>query len=541
MHLRRLVGIPKIRITKVEVKQSTIFIFATSIGKRAKCPACNKYSSSVHDRYARRITDLPVFLYDSVITLTVRKFKCPNKKCHRKVYTEKIEHIKPYARRTERVNRLLSNIAIEMTSGAGSMLSGRLKMHVSRSTLTRLAHLQPLPGLEAIRVLGVDDWAFRKGINYGTILIDMQSSKPIDLLPTRDGEDLKKWLRSHPEIEIVTRDRASSYSSAIDSACPKAMQVADRFHLLMNLSDALNTYFKSVSPKINALIKKKSDEMPETIGFHQTSVKIVEPEPDLKAFDSRQPAFEKVKELQAKGMTKKKIAKAIGLSRNTVRKYFLQETLVPKSHPKRTNIELFTNYIISRIKQEGHLNGAIVEEIRQMGYQGGNTQAYEHINFLKRTIPTNIAASRTELQQQEIPYVKRLSTRKLARYIGSDMNQIKDAEDKKYVQILLKELPQLKQIRQLVRTFKTILKTGTGDIAKWILKVKESSSKLPGLLTFARGLERDIEAVKNGICQKWSNGPVEGHVNRIKSIKRQMYGRASFELLRKKVLLSQYG
>ncbi|WP_320167800.1 hypothetical protein [Mangrovibacterium marinum] len=115
--------------------------------------------------------------------------------------------------------------------------------------------------------------------------------------------------------------------------------------------------------------------------------------------------------------------------------------MVPKSHPKRTNIELFTNYIISRIKQEGHLIGAIVEEIRQMGYQGGNTQAYEHINFLKLTIPTTIAAARIELHQKEIPYIKRLSPRKLARYKGSDMNQIKDAEEKEYLQILLTKLP----------------------------------------------------------------------------------------------------
>ena len=115
------------------------------------------------------------------------------------------------------------------------MSSGRLKLHVSRSTLARLAHLQPLPELESIQILGVDDWAFRKGINYGTILVDMQRSKPIDLLPTRDGEDLKAWLRGHSDIEIIIRDRASSYSSAIDSAYPKAMQIADRFHLLMNL------------------------------------------------------------------------------------------------------------------------------------------------------------------------------------------------------------------------------------------------------------------------------------------------------------------
>lgn len=494
----------------------------------------------MHDRYNRRIADLPVFHYNTVINLTVRKFKCLNEKCHRKVYVEQNEHILPYARRTGRVNRLLSDIAIEMASGAGSKLSGKLKIQVCRSTLTRLAHLQPLPKLESIRVLGVDDWAFRKGVNYGTILVDMETSKPIDLLPTRDGADLKKWLKDYPDIEIITRDRASSYSSVIDSVCPNAIQVADRFHLLMNLSDALDTYFKSIAPKINALIKKETYEILEAANSQAQTNKSFEIPPLAEKTDSRQHVFYKVKELQAERITRRKIAKELGISRNTVRLYFSQDTLIPKAHPKRTNIELFTNYIISRITKEGHLIGSIIEEIRQMGYLGGNTQAYQYINFLKGTTP-NIAANYTELQQKRMPYVKRLSSRKLARYIGYDMNRIDDAEEKKYLQVLLEKLPKLKQVRQLVRKFKTILKTGAGDIAKWILKVKESTQKLPGLLTFARGLERDIRAVKNSFRQKWSNGPVEGHVNRVKSIKRQMYGRASFELLRRKVLLSQSG
>lgn len=212
MNIKRLIDIPKIIVSNIEFKPPIIHIYASLSGKRAKCPECKKHSYSVHDRYERRITDLPVFQYHSKIILTVRKFKCRNEKCKRKVFTEQNDNILPYARRTERVTRLLSDIAIDMPTGSGHVLSEKLQIKVSRSTLTRFAHQQPLPDINTLKIVGVDDWAFRKGVNYGTILVDMETSKPIDMLPTRDSEDLKAWLRDHPGIEIITRDRASSYS-----------------------------------------------------------------------------------------------------------------------------------------------------------------------------------------------------------------------------------------------------------------------------------------------------------------------------------------
>ena len=233
--------------------------------------------------------------------LTVRKFKCRNDNCKRKVFTEQNDNILPYARRTDRVTRLLSDIAIEMSTGTGRMLSEKLFINVSRSTLTRLAHQQIIPQIKKLKVVGVDDWAFRKGVNYGTVLVDMETSKPIDLLPTRNSKDLKAWLRTHPEIETITRDRASSYSSAIDCICPNTIQVADRFHLLMNLSDALDIFFKSISPEISKLfIDKTTETLSDTEGVAQqnsTTNKIMKmPELPQKP-DSRQEIFNKVKEL----------------------------------------------------------------------------------------------------------------------------------------------------------------------------------------------------------------------------------------------------
>jgi len=382
MNIKRLIDIPKIRVSNIEFKPPPIHIYASLAGKRAKCPGCKKYSYSVHDRYERTIADLPVFQYETIMILTVRKFKCRNDNCKRAVFTEQNDNIHPYARRTNRVTRLLSDIAIEMSTGSGCMLSEKLLIKVSRSTLIRLAHQQSPPDINTLKVVGVGDWAFRQGVNYGTILVDMETSKPIDLLPTRDSEDLKAWLRKHPGIETITRDRASSYSSAIDSICPNTVQVADRFHLLVNLSDALNTFFKSISPEISKLIKDKTKVITSQNPTTKKTMKL--PESTQKT-NPRQEIFNKVKELQSQGLSRKKIGKELGISRNTVKSYFQQDILVPRSYTKRINIEMFSNYIISKIQTDGYTGMEIINDVRKMGYTGGNSQAYQYTSFLKET------------------------------------------------------------------------------------------------------------------------------------------------------------
>ena len=152
------------------------------------------------------------------------------------------------------------------------------------------------------------------------------------------------------------------------------------------------------------------------------------------------------------------------------------------------------------------------------------------------TVPDQV-----EFQQKMIPYIKPLSSRKLAKYIGGSLSDIEDADERNCMKTLIDNFPELLIVRKLVQIFRTMLKRGCGNIRRWIDFVKRSKHRLSGIKVFANGLLRDIQAVENGILMTWSNGTVEGHVNRIKSIKRRMYGRAGFELLRRKVILSQTG
>jgi len=256
--------------------------------------------------------------------------------------------------------------------------------------------------------------------------------------------------------------------------------------------------------------------------------------------DQRMDIFLKVKELQAKGTPIKRIATDLRMSRNTVKSYFSQESLSPIKSSRSTNIEVFTDLIVDRLGENGHKLMDIFREIKKLGYTSGKTQGCYHIKRIKEYHEIEIPGYK-EIARPKIPYIKPLSSRKLAKYIGFNLMDIKDHNERFYLQTLLENITEIKIVRKLVQIFKTMLARGCGNIKRWIDFVKHSKYQLAGLKSFARGLLADIEAVENGINMHWSNGAVEGHVNRIKSIKRGMYGRASFDLLRKKVILSRAG
>ena len=247
-----------------------------------------------------------------------------------------------------------------------------------------------------------------------------------------------------------------------------------------------------------------------------------------------------MKQLQAEGISSRKISKVVGISRNTVRSYFNQESLSPRISSKSTNIAAFTKLILARLKTRDCNIKSIINEILILGFNGGRTRAYININTIRRDYKNDIPDF-TDINQHAIPFIKPLSSRKLAKYIDVCVKDITDKDERYYMETLLENTPEFRIVRKLVQIFKTMLKRGSGNIRRWIDFIKRSKRKLAGLKTFANGIFHDIKAVENGIRLPWSNGAVEGHVNRIKSIKRQIYGRAGFELLRRKVILSKTG
>src|SRR2546421_4333292 len=204
------------------------------------CPECHQLSARIHSRYQRTVADLPCAGRSVILVLTVRKFVCSTPGCPRRIFTERLPGlVQSYARMTTRLIALLQALGLGAGGQLGTRLADRSAITTTPSTLLRHLMQLPPPVARAVRVLGVDDWSWRKRHRYGTLLVDLERHKIVELLADRESATLERWLREHPEIKIVSRDRGKDYARAVTRAAPQAQQVVDRFHLVRNLAEVL--------------------------------------------------------------------------------------------------------------------------------------------------------------------------------------------------------------------------------------------------------------------------------------------------------------
>ena len=242
--------------------------------RTAPCPVCTRRSRRVHSQYQRTLADLPLAGRPVVLRVQVRRFRCVNPTCPRAIFAERLPRLGPVrARRTPDQQRALEQIGFALGGAAGARLAGRLGLPASRATLLRLLRAAPCSYPETPRILGVDDWAWRRGQRYGSLLVDLEQHQPVDLLPDRTTESLATWLREHPGVEVISRDRGGAYADGARQGAPHAVQVADRFHLLANVGDTLERVLGSQRPalreaaaavdRLTAESAAPDDELPE--------------------------------------------------------------------------------------------------------------------------------------------------------------------------------------------------------------------------------------------------------------------------------------
>jgi transposase len=488
--------------------------------------------------------DLPLGGKRVQLEMRVQRYFCSNESCIYKTFGEQLSLVGRKAQRSNRLYKAHTNIAIKLGGEAGSELSGQLSMLVSADTLLCDIKHKDLPIAETPRILGVDDWAMKKRQCYGTILVDLEKHKVVDLLKGRDSEILAKWLKSHPGIEIISRDRSLDYAKAAKEGAPKAEQVADRWHLLQNLRQMLERWFKS--------IQKQLLQLPLSPAMQSKIASLFSNKPSLSritkavqvsskaSLEHKAKLHKQVNELFDSGMKQVHISKRLGIHRHTVRAY-IQADEAPhhQCHARPTSIlDPYLYYLEKRLADGCENASQLWHELVKLGYSGKPWQVYKWLQP-QRSQPSKHRPKKAKSIKREVskPLTPSFlpSTPQLAWLFMKDTADLDEKE--LFILDYFFQDKQLKAMYNRVHNFKIMLLQKKVDaFTGWLDDAQ--NSHLTILQTFAQGLRLDYDAVKTAIISIWSNGQVEGQVNKLKLIKRQMYGRANFDLLRKRVLLA---
>jgi transposase len=454
-----------------------------------------------------------------VLHLRVRRFFCTTVACVQKIFVEQVDGLTVrHGRASVLARRLLEPVALALGGRAGARLTDRLGLGVGRMTLLRLLRALPLPAVPALTVLGVDDFALRRGHRYGTVLVDMATHHVIDVLDDRSADTLAAWLSDHPGIEVICRDRAGAYADGATRGAPAATQVADRWHLLHNLSDAVN---KAVTQHRRCLQPPPPTPTEPTTSTEPAALE------GWRAQRTRTRHAE-IQALRAQGLVVYVIARRLGLDPKTVRRYADApdpEALIgPNGTARESILDRFKPYLQQRYADGVTATNQLLAEIRARGFRGGERTLRRWLIGIRGTDPSVPAPP-------PVP-----PARDITGWIMRPVDKLTD-DDHAELRRLCGLCPDLAAIRDLARGFAELVRTRGGQrLTAWVEQAEQAT--IAEIRSFANGLRKDWAAVTAGLTMTWSSGAVEGNVNRIKMLKRQMYGRANPDLLRRRILLA---
>jgi transposase len=544
---------PDLNVTDCSIDSNTVTVDAEIVTSTATCPDCGHDSARVHSRYRRSITDLPSHGRQLVVRLAARRFYCPRRECRRRVFCERLSGLAaPHARTSFPLAESHREIGFALGGEAGARLAEKLAMPTSPDTLLRRVKSAPDEPAPPPRYVGVDDWAIRRGHNYGTILIDLERHCVIDILPGRDGEELKKWLKDHPGVEVIARDRWTAFANAAAEGAPQAKQVADRWHLLKNLREMVERLFARHPEEIRQATEAGVPQpAPVPVGMDGTAAPSPlgsAPAPPAEPADSpaeptvreqtrttqetaRDERYRLVRELRDHGQSLRQIAGQVHLSRPTVIRY-LREPQCPSAGrrgPRPSRLDEHQGFIADWVAQGGRNASELHRLLREKGCRVGYTVVRMYANrWLGSSGRPGVRRDAIPPPTPRPPSARKLSFAFLcpkARDGGTEPGVL----DR-----LRASVPGLGKALDLAAEFAAMVrKTLAQPLPLWLSKVNESGSA--DLASFAAGLRADEAAVASALTEPWSSGQVEGQVNRLKLIKRTGYGRAGLPLLRARV------
>jgi len=542
-----------LRLEACEVDDPTaqITLRVQSTQPRAPCPLCATPARRIHSDYGRTLADLPWAQYRVCLQLRVRKWFCRNRACQRRIFTERLPTVAaPWARRTLRLAQRLVALGMALGGKAGVRLGHAWDLAVSRNTLLRGLRRQPAPSFPPPRVLGVDDFALRKRHTYGTILVDLERRQPVALLPERTAEPVAQWLREHPGVEVIARDRASAYAEGARQGALAATQVADRFHLLQNLAEALTQVFTTYGRVLDAVnAMERQQPVPLSDG---TNAVPVPPPPTPPAEQARaaqraarrQTCYDAVWAVHRQGWSTAAIAAQVDCSRRTIERYLQMPTWPVPQHRRHYGRSILNPYkasLLERWNAGCHTAIQLFQELQPRGYTGSYRRVTAYVSRIRQAqgIPPRRQGRRQRLPVVAEPVSQPLTPRRATWLVLRRQEQRTAAEAQQLAQ-LHAQSAEVAEAIDLAQDFPHLVRPRQPEhLDPWLARA--STSGLEAIRRFASGLHDDYAAVKAGVTLPWSSGPVEGHINRLKMVKRHMFGRAHLDLLSRRFVRAPDG
>lgn len=549
-----------------------VHVFLRSTSDSGICPCCGTCAHKVHCTNYRHPQWMPVGGMTTYAHIALKRFKCENESCPQQTFVEELENARKYQQRSDLVNTVLFAVSVFCSDIAAAMICRDMGIMVSHDSANRIIEHCFVEDDPDIEFIGVDDVCLRKGQTYHTAIYDGNDHHLLALLDGRDGKALKEWLREHPKIKIVARDRASAYAAAIAEVLPQAMQVADRFHILQNLLDYLNDIFKAEMPqKIFIRDGVVLDQEPDKV--KTLSVPLDSPELNELHYDNTPPVdkngneihycnknrnensekyrtyarnraikYERVQALRrewasADHKNMKQFAKQHSVSVSALKKYLsmseeeaalLLEIKEYKKH--RTDMDDYMN-IVFKMLSDGQRPELIYSYILHIGYKGSSCSLENHIKFIALnnfSIKLGKDFHTKEVYPDDTVVIRRFDVLK---YISmKNKDKMKDSDVVRYFDQIREKYPAVELCSEIWTTFYLILMGDDPDKIDDFLEKYEGSAISP----FVNGIKKDIAAVKNAISSLVSSGFVEGGNCRYKSTKRLMFGRSGINHLFKK-------
>ena len=534
-----------LRVHRVEDIGDAVMIVASCRTESACCPRCGQESARVHGGYARMVADGAAGGRPVLIVLQVRRFRYRNPECPAVTFAEQARGLSErYRRRSIPLLRMLAGFGLELAGRAAARLAGTLGIAVHPATVLRLVAAAPDPQVTAApEVLGVDDFALAKGQVYGTVLVDMRTGDVIDLLPDREAATLEAWLTAHPGAGIICRDRAGNYAEGARAGAPHAIQVADRWHLRHNLAEyaektvACHRGCLKDQPGGGDADGNDAPGIADTLEHEppgQAAGAQVPPDGSLDACGRERRLVTRTRERYAEirgrldaGESLSAISRATGLDRKTVQRFARAGSageLLGKATSRESKLDEFTPYLHQRWNEGVTDAAALHAELRERGWAGSEQTVRRYVRPFRQAPAAPGPA----------PAVPK--TRQITRWLLTRPDHL-PAGEQAQLQAIRARCPHIDALARHVTAFAEMMtaRTGSRDLESWLAAVEADGQS--GLRSFAIGIRNDQQAVTNGLTLHWNSGRVEGTVNKIKMIKRQMYGRAGFDLLRKRAIL----